>query len=341
MVQDHFKAAFHVGLTATPKRLDGKGLKGHFDFIVLGPKIRWLIEQGYLSDYVAYCRPVPDLSKVATRMGDYAIDELADEMMKARIVGDAVEHYQRLCPGKRAVVFCVNVQHSEVMAQAFRDAGITAASLDGTTELWRRKETVDKFRTGEINVLCNCNLFSEGFDLPAMEAAILLRPTQSLTMYLQQVGRAMRPYPGKERAIILDHAGNVLKHGAPCMEREWTLEPKKKAVQEIHLKVCPQCFAANPIAARTCSECGYVFNEATETVLPDAVDGQLVALTPAQIEEARQAKKKELIAARTMEELVALGTKRQYRNPYYWAQQIMKGRAQWREKHSRWGSYGR
>ena len=213
-----------IGVTATPERLSGEGLGETFDTMVLGPTTRELIDLGALADYKLFApRQAVDLSGVHMRGGDYAKGELAAAMDKPAIVGSAVGEYRAKMDGLPAVAFCVSVEHAEHVAEQFRSNGYRAVSIDGKMDRVRRREIVRDFGRGAINVLASCDLISEGFDVPGIVGAILLRPTWSLALYLQQVGRALRTAPGKDRAIILDHVGNHLRHGLPDDPRDWSL----------------------------------------------------------------------------------------------------------------------
>ncbi|HUQ93848.1 MAG TPA: DEAD/DEAH box helicase [Bryobacteraceae bacterium] len=317
-VRANYGDAFNVGLTATPERLDGKGLEQQFAAIVPGPSVLWLIENGFLSKYRGFAPTKPNLAGVHTRGGDYAVDELEHVMDQKLIIGDAIKHYRRHADGKRAVVFCVTVTHAEHTAELFRDAGIVAICLHAGTPKDERRLAVQAFRDGQVKVLCNVNLFSEGFDLPAMEAVILLRPTKSLGMYMQQVGRSLRPYPGKAAAIILDHAGNMAQHGLPDDEREWSLKGRKKKKKKgdepvIPIRNCPECFAAHR-PAPVCPECGHVYTVQGRAL--EEVDGDLTEIDPRLIREKRL---REQGAAKSLPELIALGRSRGYRYPEKWA----------------------
>jgi DNA repair protein RadD len=194
-----------LGVTATPERGDGAGLSNVFDEMVVGPTTAWLIEAGYLASYSAFApKEVPDLSLIGTRAGDYAVDELASVMSRPVVIGSAVQAYERHANGKRAIVFGVDVKHSQALAQRFNEAGHAAAHLDGNTPRDERRQILKALESGEIRIVTNCGLISEGVNIPAVEAALLARPTQSTGLYLQQVGRALRIAPGKDRAIILD-----------------------------------------------------------------------------------------------------------------------------------------
>jgi superfamily II DNA or RNA helicase len=198
---DAYPRAQVVGLTATPWRLDGRGLGTWFEGMVQGPSVADLMERGALCDYQLYAPSSADVSAVATQGGDFKRDELAKVMDKPSIVGDAVAHYRKLANGKRAIAFAVSVEHSKHVAEQFRSAGIPAAHVDGSMDTGARDAIVSDFAAGTIQVLTNADLFGEGFDVPAVEAVILLRPTQSLSLHLQQIGRAS----ARRRQAARDH----------------------------------------------------------------------------------------------------------------------------------------
>jgi superfamily II DNA or RNA helicase len=218
-----------LGVSATPLRLDGKGLGEIFDTLICGPSTAELTEAGYLSPAIVYAPETrPDLSGIQIVGGDYDMGSLSTAMGAALITGNAVSHYGRLCRGTPAVAFCCDIRHSKAVAQSFRDAGYRAAHLDGQTAAEERRALIAALGSGELDVLTNCGIISEGIDVPIVGAAILLRPTRSLALYLQMVGRVLRPAPGKTRAIILDHAGNFWEHGLPDDPRHWSLEGQSK-----------------------------------------------------------------------------------------------------------------
>lgn len=332
---DAFPDAKIIGLTATPWRLDGVGLGRWFGRMVNGPTVKQLIEAGALSKYRLFAPHVPDLSGVGTQAGDLKKDQLAEVMDKPSVVGDAVEHYKRLCPGKRAVAFAVNIEHSRHIVQQFQLAGIPAEHVDGTMDTTSRDAAIQRFVAGETLVLSNCELFGEGFDVPAIEAVILLRPTKSISLYLQQVGRALRPAPGKDYAIILDHAGNSLPrelngqgHGFPDDDREWTLadRDKRKAGEksEVAIRTCPECFAVyRPVP--TCPHCGHVYVAPVREI--EQVEGDLKEIDVEALRRAEMlAKKREQGNAQTLEDLIRVGRQRGQRNPEAWARHVLQGR---------------
>jgi DNA repair protein RadD len=307
-----------LGVTATPCRLDGAPLGEVFDSMILAPSTRWLINNGYLSSYRAFAASSPNLKGVKSRAGDFISSQVEELMNTPQITGSAIKEYELHANGKRAIVFCSTVKHAEQVRDEFLNAGHSAESLDGTMDKLTRKSIVNNFKLGKIKILTSVNVVSEGFDLPAIEAAILLRPTQSLSLYLQQVGRALRTYEGKQHAIILDHAGNIQRHGLPCLEREWSLDKKIKPVKstesEPSVKICPQCFGAQTSTNKTCVYCQFNFPVKTKEI--EVQDGELKEID---LNAARLNKRIENRSAQTFEELVRLGRQRGYKNPKGWA----------------------
>jgi DNA repair protein RadD len=248
-----------LGVTATPQRLDGRGLDDIFDALIVGPSVAELIAEGYLSRFVTYAPSRRlDLTGVRIRAGDFATDDLARAMTDGVIIEDAVDEYVRRCPGAPAIAFCVDVAHSQMVATAFAARGYRAAHVDGETPKEKRRRLIAALATGEIQVLCNCGLVSEGLDVCGVTVAILLRPTKSLALYLQQVGRALRPADGK-RARILDHADNTRRFGFADLKRAWTLAGKA-ASEDCPLQRC-SCGALIPLGCVTCPECGAILRE--------------------------------------------------------------------------------
>lgn len=217
-----------IGVTATPQRLGGQGLDGVFDELVTGPSVSELIDDGYLAPPVYYACPPMDMSGVARTAGDYNKAQLATLMEKTVIRGDLISTYKTHVDGKKAIVFAASVDLAKSYAEDYNNAGIPAAYLDGNTPARDRAIIVDRFRQGSIQVLTNCMLFTEGFDVPDVDVVQMVRPTESLTLYLQMVGRAMRPHANKQHAIILDHVGNYQRHGLPADDRDWTLTGRKR-----------------------------------------------------------------------------------------------------------------
>lgn len=264
-----FPDAHRVGVTATPVRLDGSGLKDVNDELVVGVNAKWLINNHYLAPYDYYAPSVVDLTEVKTVRGEFDTKSVEKVMLKRAIFGDVIANYKKLANGKQAICYCVSIKHSLAMAEAFNAAGINARHIDGETPKDERDRVIEMFRSGQIDILCNVDLISEGFDVPDCECAILLRPTKSLTLYIQQSMRCMRYKEGK-RAIIIDHVGNYARFGLPDADRQWTLEgrPKQeKAVKQDDKEKtiqCDKCFRVFPAVIdgeklKACPFCGYVF----------------------------------------------------------------------------------
>ena len=262
-IYEHWPGAMCVGVTATPVRLNGGGLGGVNDILITGVDARWLIDNQFLAPYEYYAPTLADLSGVRTQAGDFDPVEVAKRLSKPSIYGDAVKYYKQLADGRQAICYCANIELSKRMAAELPNA----AHIDGTTPRAERDEIIQRFRDGDIKVLCNVDLISEGFDVPDCSCAILLRPTQSLTLYIQQSMRCMRYQPGKT-AIIIDHVGNYARHGLPDTPREWELNPapkRGKAKSEVQIKQCPKCFFVH-IPCDACPRCGFLYPKAARTV---------------------------------------------------------------------------
>lgn len=320
-----------LGVTATPERLDGKGLGvssgGPFDALTTGPTVESLTAAGWLAPSKVYVPPqIADLAALKVRGGDFRKEELAARMDKPTVTGDAVAHYGRLCPGRPAIAFCTSIKHAEHTADAFRAAGWRAESIDGTLPDRARRQRIAMLGDGRLHVLTSCELISEGVDVPIVTAAILLRPTQSLGLHLQQVGRVLRPAPGKDAAIILDHVGNCLRHGFPDDPREWSLEgrpaKRKGAEGRQPMRICQTCFAAfRPAPA--CPYCGAVYH-ATEREIEE-VEGDLREATEMDRQALRVQQRREVGRARDREALERIAAERGYKPG--WVDYIMSARA--------------
>jgi DNA repair protein RadD len=241
--------------------------------LVKGPTMASLIEGGHLARYDHLAPPSSlDLSKVKVRGGDYAIDELEDAMNASTIVGDAVEHYGRFLNGRPAIAFCVTRAHAASVAEQFRQAGWKAESIDGSMSSAKREDLIASLADGRLHVLTSCELISEGVDVPVCAGAILLRPTKSLAMYLQQIGRILRPKPDGTRAVVLDHVGNVHRFGMPCSDRDWSLEGKVGKRKPPDITTCELCFKTVPkgTASKLAETCRGVDGEACPFAQDDA-----------------------------------------------------------------------
>lgn len=287
-IMEHFMNSWSLGLTATPQRTDGRGLDDVFNAIVLGPSMRELIERGALSPYRLFCPPSDlDVSGIRTARGDFEKNELNKRVEKSTITGDSIKHYRRHANGQRFVVFCVSVEHAKHVAENFTAEGIPTVAIDGSMRSAKGgdqvKDALARLESGEITGVASCDLISEGFDLPSIGCAIMLRPTKSIILWLQSVGRALRYVPGKT-AIILDHAGNALRHGLPDQEREWSLEctkgKKKKKIDDepkISIRHCTICFAVYPGGLSQCPHCGAA--QIVNSRRIEERDGDLIEIT--------------------------------------------------------------
>lgn len=284
-----FPNARGLGVTATPVRTDGQGLGRHadglMDTMIVGPNMRDLIRDGYLTEYRIFAPPSDlDLTDVPlSASGDFSPPKLATAVHKSHIVGDVVQHYLRISPNKLGITFAVDVAAAGEIAAAFRKAGVTSEVVSAKTPDAVRASVLRRFRKREILQLVNVDLFGEGFDLPAIEVVSMARPTQSYGLFAQQFGRALRPMEGKTHAIIIDHVGNVHRHGLPDAPRVWTLDRregrgKSNVGSIIPTRTCPRCTAAYERVFPMCPYCGYA-PEPMGRSSPAEVDGDLHELT--------------------------------------------------------------
>lgn len=322
----YYPEARVLGVTATPCRLDGRGLGDVFDHLVIGPTTRELMDRGFLCRATVYAPPtVADLSGIKMVAGDYNRGDLVKAVDKPAITGDAVAHYQKLMPGKPAIAFCASVEHAEHVADLFGQAGFRARSLDGKMDDAERKSCIEGLGNGHIQVLTSCDIVSEGTDIPVVTGAILLRPTQSESLYLQQVGRVLRPAPGKDRAIVLDHVGNVARHGLPQDDREWSLDASRKKkrkaeADEVPIRQCPQCYVAHEPEPR-CPGCGFVYPVKQRDM--EQRDGELQEVDPEAVQ--KRQRHLEVGKARTLADLLAIEKARGYRAG--WAAHVFASRS--------------
>jgi superfamily II DNA or RNA helicase len=316
-VIEHFAQAKLLGVTATPIRGDGRGLGEHYQAMVQGPTAAELTSEGYLANARVLAPPGFDTTGLRKRMGDFDTKEAEHRI--GTIMGDCLGHYRKHLSGQTAIAFCCSVAHAEAVAGLFQSAGIAAASIDGTMDAGTRRELLQRLSVGDLKVLTSCALIGEGVDVPSVGGCILLRPTTSVGLHLQMIGRCLRPQPGKT-AVVLDHVGNTLRLGHHLEERDWTLDGLAKRDREAapSVKVCPQCFAAMASQAKQCGECGHTF--AAEARKLQQVEGELV-------EVAARERKREQGSAQSLQELIALGHSRGYKNAVAWAKHVMYARS--------------
>lgn len=240
-----------VGFTATPERLDGKSLREDYDDMLVAAQPSELIADGYLLAPRVFTVPsnrLPDLRGVTTGDGEFNSKEVERRTNKTALLGDIVDHWKRRADNRQTLVFACSTPHSKAIVDRFRSAGIAAAHVDGDMSQRDRADVIDSFRKGIIKVLSSCDLLSEGIDIPAIKCVVMARPTASLVMCNQQAGRCMRPFENMD-ALILDHAGNIVRHGFPFADREWTLDGvKARRFSESTARpiACQKCGAVTP-----------------------------------------------------------------------------------------------
>ena len=328
-IMEAWPNALHIGLSATPWRLDGSGLADQFDELVPGPTTAWLIEQGHLSDYEIFAPTAPNMKGARRARGDFAAKDASERMEIPKRTGDIIKHWRLHAEGRRTIGFAVNVVDSLMLVERFNAAGIPAAHLDAKTPKAERKRIIEAFVAGTILVLFNVALFDEGFDLAAIagvddltiDCLIDAAPTMSLSRVLQRWGRVLRrkPYP----AIILDHAGNSARHGFPDDERVWTLEGREKGAAANDNGppppvTCTGCFRQirRPLP-ECCPSCGKKLLAEVKEI--EATDGELKKITAEEKDALRKKRQQEERHAKSLAELVALGQRRGYPNAQAWA----------------------
>jgi DNA repair protein RadD len=317
-VLQHFGSARVLGVTATPCRSDGRGLNEWYQAMVLGPTPAELTEQGFLAAARVLAPPGPSMVGLRKRMGDYDLNQAGQILQAGQAMGDCLSHYRRYLDGQTAIAFCCSIAHAEAVAHLFNQHGVAAASIDGTMDGPTREQLLSDLGAGRLKVLTSCQLIGEGVDVPSVAGCILLRPTQSVSLHLQMIGRCLRPQPGKT-AVILDHVGNVLRLGHHLEEREWSLDgvAKRDCEAAPSVKVCPQCFSCLPSAKQLCPDCGHEFvAERRELV---HVDGELEEITTV-------SRKREQARATTLQDLIQVGQRRNMKNPVGWARHVMAAR---------------
>lgn len=356
-----FPDAIVLGVTGSPIRLDGKGLGagagGMFQVLVQGISIKQLIAQAYLVKPVVYAsKEQVDLAGVKKVGGDYDSDALAKVMDKPKITGNAIEHWRKICPGVPAVAWCANVAHAEHVAAEFNAAGIPALALSGESTPDDRDRALKALELGTLKIITFAMLLVEGVDCPAIGAVILLRPTMSLSSYLQVIGRGLRTIyapgmpldtaeqrfaaiaagPKGGKCFVLDHAGLTFKHGFADDEREWSLDGvikakgKKKAEDKpLPVAQCPKCYLVHD-PAPVCPGCGHVYEAKVRKL--EYAEGELTEITADMAMRMRNQRHAEVRGAKTIEDLERIAAQRGY-SPG-WAKATFNARAKAREKYA-------
>lgn len=281
-VLDAAPQAVALGLTATPYRADRAALGEVFDELIEVISLPELIEGGHLVEPRVFGRKPPDLTRVRTTAGDYNLGQLATVMDTEELVSDLVTTWMERAAGRTTVAFAVNIEHSQHIAAAFARAGVAAGHVDGTMSEHERGQVLRRLARGELQVVANCAILTEGWDLPRCSCVILARPTHSRSLWKQMCGRALRPAPdlGKLDCLILDHAGCWKRHGFLTDPESYSLHGKEKRQSEAPMIACPQCGAEFPGLPRFCPECGHELPRHTRTAPAEESEGQLEELQP-------------------------------------------------------------
>ena len=312
--------------TATAKRLDNKPLS-LAEIIINGISGDELIERGYVSKYELYAPKLDiNLKKVEMSGSDFNNEQLGEVMLDRKIYGDIIKYYHKLAEGKQSIAYCTNIKHSLSIRDLFNDNGIPAVHMDASTPEKEREKIMSDFKEGKYKILCNCNLISEGITVPECECCLLLRPTQSETLYIQQACRCLTPREGKT-AIIIDFVGNCYAHGTPTEKREYTLDEKQIRIKnpsrepEVTARECSNCLRVYRGTDSICPYCGFD-NKKTRKQIKEDEKAELERIQKIE----RVQKSREQGMAKSYEELVQIGYKRGIKNPRGWAWYVWNGR---------------
>jgi superfamily II DNA or RNA helicase len=346
-IMDFYPKARVLGVTGSPCRLDNKPLGrvagGIYDAMVQGISISQLIDRGFLVRPVVYAPANRlDLSGVRKTAGDYNTQDLAAALDKPTITGDAVKMYRKICDGVPAVAWCVSIGHATNVAAEFNAAGVPAIMLCGEHDSDYRDKALKALETGQIKVITFVGILIEGVDCPAIGAILLLRPTMSLSSYLQVIGRGLRIYTDpfgnvKTCCYVLDHCGLTFKHGLADEDREWSLEDgevkapgQKKArdADRVDIAQCLGCFGMFA-PAPMCPHCGKVVEAKQRKI--EVEDGVLERITPEMIAAMKRQKQKEVRTARSLPELEKIAAERGYSAG--WARNAWEAKQRTRDKY--------
>ncbi|MFI3150195.1 DEAD/DEAH box helicase [Streptococcus suis] len=294
-IYKYFEDVPRLGFTATPWRLNGSGFTDTYDVMVEGKTVQWLIDNQRLANCRYYSLLSIDTSKLKTRNGEYT-NQSIDEAFGKAIYGNVVKEYRKRADGQKAILYAHSIEASRSFSNEFNQAGIVSVHVDSKTPKIEREHIMRAFRDGEIQVLCNVDLISEGFDVPDCSVTILCRPTKSLVLYLQQSMRSMRYQPGKI-AIIIDCVVNWQIHGLPYTSHNWKeyfqggWKKTQKTENIVQAKQCPDCSAMWPLNQSVCDMCGYDFGE-REQAEKERIEAELVEIKQREFQQARLAEQK-------------------------------------------------
>ena len=323
---------YTVGFTATPVRLDSRPMGDVYSALVTGVSVRWLIDNHRLAPYEYYAPTVVETEGLRVQAGDYVIKDLEQLMSDRAIYSDVLKSWERLAKNQKTIAYCVSVKHAQETAKMFTEAGYPAVEIDGSTPPKKRAEIMQNFRDGKIMVLCNVGIISEGVSIDDVTCCLLLRPTESHALYWQQGMRSMRYQPGKT-AIVIDCVGNYTRNPLFDADVEWSLtesvrkKPKMNDDGDFVIRTCPSCFKVFKTAP-VCPYCGteYPLHPREIKAHQDIELARITAEEAERVAEAKKAARREQGRAQTFEELLAIGRAKGYKNPAFWAAQVMRGR---------------
>ena len=330
-VLDYYNT-YTVGFTATPIRLDGKPLGDIYDELVTGVSVRWLIDNKCLAPYEYYAPTAVETDGLRVQMGDYVIKDLEQLMSDRAIYSDVLKSWEKLAQGQKTIAYCVSVKHAKETAEMFSKAGYPAVEIDGSTPPKIRSRIMQDFRDGKIMVLCNVGIISEGVSIDDVSCCLLLRPTESHALYWQQAMRCMRYQEGKT-ATIIDCVGNYTRNPLPDADVQWSLtesvrkKPKINPEGDFYIRTCEKCYKVFKTAP-VCPYCGAEY-PLTPREIKAHKDIELARITAEEAVKAELERKKarmEQGRAQSFEELLAIGRAKGYKNPAFWAQQVLRGR---------------
>lgn len=294
-IYNYFEDVPRLGFTATPWRMNGSGFTDTYDVMVEGKSVQWLIDNQRLANCRYYSLLSIDTSKLKTRNGEYT-NQSIDEAFGKAIYGNVVKEYRQRADGQKAILYAHSIEASKNFSDEFNQAGIVSVHVDSKTPKIERERIMQAFRDGEMQVLCNVDLISEGFDVPDCTVTILCRPTKSLVLYLQQSMRSMRYQPDKT-AIIIDCVVNWQIHGLPYTPHNWQeyfqggWKKARKTENTIQAKQCPDCSAMWPLNQSVCDMCGYSFGE-RDPDEKERIEAELVEIKQKEFQQARLAEQK-------------------------------------------------
>ena len=322
-VIEHYNT-WTVGFTATPVRLDGKPLGDIFDNLIEGVDVKWLIKNKRLAPYEYYAPTLVETDSLRKVAGDYVVSDLEKLMNERTIYGNVIESYKRFAPGERTICYCVSVEHAKATARSFNKAGISAECLSADTPKKKRLEILDSFRSGRFKLLCNVGIISEGVSIDEVTCCMLLRPTESVALGIQQMMRCMRYLPGKT-AKIIDFVANYTRVGLPDDDREWSLgEPLKRKKQlnengDFYIRSCPECFMTFKTAP-VCPFCGVEYPlHPREIKAREEIELQrITAEETARVEEEKKKARMEVGKCKTLDDLWAIAKERGYAPGWVW-----------------------